>query len=48
MSEQKRIVEKLDILYAKTQELEQIYTQKLANLDELKQSVLQRAFSGKL
>lgn len=46
--EQKLIVEKLDILQSKTQELEKIYTQKLADLEELKQSVLQQAFSGKL
>lgn len=48
LSEQKRIVEKSNTLSAKTQELEQIYTKKLADLDELKQSVLQQAFSGKL
>ncbi|MGN0022681.1 MAG: restriction endonuclease subunit S [Elusimicrobiaceae bacterium] len=46
--EQKRIVEKLDILQSKTKELEKIYTQKLADLEGLKQSVLQQAFSGKL
>lgn len=48
LPEQKRIVEKLDILQSKTQELEKIYTQKLADLEELKQSVLQQAFNGKL
>lgn len=48
LPEQKRIVEKLDVLQSKTQELEKIYTQKLADLEELKQSVLQQAFSGKL
>lgn len=46
--EQKRIVEKLDVLQSKTQELEKIYTQKLKDLEELKQAVLQQAFSGKL
>lgn len=45
---QEQIVKKLNFLRAKTQELEQIYTKKLADLDELKQSVLQQAFSGKL
>lgn len=45
---QEDIVNQLNALRAKTQELEQIYTKKLADLDELKQSVLQRAFSGKL
>lgn len=48
LSEQDRIVRKLDNLYSKTQELEKIYTKKLADLDELKQSILQQAFSGKL
>lgn len=48
LEEQKQIVKKLDILKSKTQELEKIYTQKLADLEELKQSVLQQAFNGKL
>lgn len=48
LDEQKRIVAQLDTLLAKTKELEKIYTKKLADLDELKQSVLQQAFSGKL
>ena len=48
LAEQQQIVEKIDALHFKTQELEQIYTKKLADLDELKQSVLQQAFSGKL
>lgn len=48
LEEQNRIVEQLDNLQIKIQELEKIYTQKLADLDELKQSVLQQAFSGKL
>ncbi|MCR4820417.1 MAG: restriction endonuclease subunit S [Elusimicrobiales bacterium] len=48
IAEQKNIVAKLDALRSKTQELEQIYTKKLADLDELKQSILQQAFSGKL
>ena len=42
------IVAQLDALRSKTQELEQIYTKKLADLDELKQSILQQVFSGKL
>lgn len=46
--EQEQIVAELDSLRAKAQELKQIYTKKLADLDELKQSVLQQAFSGKL
>lgn len=48
LPEQKRIVEKLDVLQSKTQELEKIYTQKLKDLEELKQAVLQQAFNGKL
>lgn len=48
LPEQKKIVAQLDALNAKTQELEQIYTKKLADLDELKQSILQQAFSSKL
>lgn len=46
--EQKRIVAKLNILREKTQYLESIYHQKIANLDELKKSILQKAFSGEL
>lgn len=45
---QAKIVDRLNQLFNTTQELEKIYTQKLADLDELKQSVLQQAFSGKL
>ncbi len=33
---------------AETQKLEAIYRQKLLNLEELKKSVLQKAFSGEL
>ena len=33
---------------ADTQRLEAIYTQKLISLDELKQSLLQKAFAGQL
>ncbi len=35
-------------LQVETSRLETIYTQKLANLDELKQSLLQKAFTGQL
>jgi len=48
IQKQEDIVAQLDALRSKTQELEQIYTKKLADLDELKQSILQQAFSGKL
>jgi type I restriction enzyme S subunit len=33
---------------AETQKLEAIYQQKLLNLEELKKSVLQKAFTGEL
>ena len=48
ITEQKRIVTKLDALSAETKKLEAIYTQKLADLEELKKSILQKAFNGEL
>lgn len=48
LSEQKSIVKKLDALAAETKKLEAIYKQKLADLEELKKSVLRKAFSGEL
>jgi type I restriction enzyme S subunit len=48
MNEQKRIVAKLDALSAETKKLEAIYQQKLADLEELKKSILQKAFTGQL
>lgn len=48
ISEQKAIVKKLDMLSAETQKLERIYEQKLTGLDELKKSVLKKAFAGGL
>jgi type I restriction enzyme S subunit len=48
LSEQKAIVAKLDALAAETGKLEGIYKQKLEDLEELKKSVLQSAFAGKL
>ena len=48
LSEQKSIVKRLDALSVETKKLEQIYKQKLADLDELKKSVLKRAFAGEL
>jgi len=45
---QKKIVQYLDILHANCQNLESIYKQKLTALTELKQSLLQKAFSGEL
>jgi type I restriction enzyme S subunit len=45
LSEQKTIVKKLDALAEETRKLEAIYRQKLANLEELKKSVLKAAFT---
>jgi type I restriction enzyme S subunit len=44
LDEQSAIVARLDDLAAETQRLEAIYSQKLAALTELKQSILQQAF----
>lgn len=48
VDEQKAIVEKLDAVFVEGQRLETIYQQKLDSLNELKQSLLQKAFSGEL
>ncbi len=48
LPEQRRIVSKLDSLSAETRKLEAICRQKLAGLEELKKSVLQKAFNGEL
>ena len=45
---QKRIVEKLDFLREQSNRLQQQYTSQLADMDELRLSVLQKAFSGEL
>jgi type I restriction enzyme S subunit len=45
---QREIVRVLDALRAETQDLESVYHRKLAALDELKKSLLHRAFSGEL
>lgn len=46
--EQQKIVEQLDKIQEKTKKLEAIYTQKIKECDELKQSILQKAFRGEL
>lgn len=46
--EQQAIVHKLDTLRAETQKLEAIYKKKIEDLDELKKSILQKAFAGEL
>jgi type I restriction enzyme S subunit len=48
LKEQQIIVQKLDALSTETKKLEAIYTQKINDLEELKKSVLQKAFSGEL
>ena len=48
LSEQQKIVAQLDELQEQTKKLEQIYEQKIKDLDELKQSILQKAFNGEL
>jgi type I restriction enzyme S subunit len=48
LQEQKAIVQKLDALSLETKKLEAIYQQKINDLEELKKSVLQKAFSGEL
>ena len=45
---QTEIVAKLDALSAETKRLEGIYQQKIADLDELKKSILDRAFRGEM
>ncbi|MBK8348471.1 MAG: restriction endonuclease subunit S [Saprospiraceae bacterium] len=48
LKEQNTIVQKLDALQAETKKLESIYQQKFNDLEELKKSILQKAFSGEL
>lgn len=48
IQEQQCIIDKLDKLQQQSQKLEQIYNQKLKSLEELKQSILQKAFNGEL
>lgn len=45
---QQTIVRQLDALRAETQKLEAVYHKKLEDLEELKKSVLQKAFNGEL
>ena len=46
--EQLTIVRQLDALRAETQKLEAVYQKKIDDLDELKKSILQKAFAGEL
>jgi type I restriction enzyme S subunit len=48
LKQQQIIVQKLDALSLETQKLEAIYQQKINDLEELKKSLLQKAFAGEL
>lgn len=48
IKEQQFIIQKLGALSAETKKLEVIYQKKIADLEELKKSILQKAFSGEL
>jgi len=48
MEEQKVIVAKIEKLRIETQSIEAIYQQKISDLEELKKSVMQKAFLGEL
>ena len=48
LAEQKQIVEKLDVISNEMKKIEIIYKQKIVDLEELKKSILQKAFKGEL
>lgn len=48
LPEQQKIVKKLDKLQEQTKQLEATYTKKIKSIDELKQSILNKAFKGEL
>ena len=48
IKEQQTIVKKLDALSTETKKLETIYQNKIQDLEELKKSILQKAFAGEL
>jgi type I restriction enzyme, S subunit len=48
VEEQKQLIERAETLRAETQKLESIYQKKLVYLEELKKSVLHKAFAGEL
>ena len=48
LEEQKTILKKINAVSTETKKLETIYQQKINDLEELKKSVLQKAFSGEL
>ena len=48
LKDQQTIVRQLDALRTETQKLEAIYQKKIEDLEELKKSILQKAFAGEL
>lgn len=48
LNEQKAVVNSISAFHSETQILESIYQNKIAALEELKKSILQKAFSGEL
>ena len=46
--EQQKVINGIDKILKETKKLEAIYSQKIDNLEELKKSILQKAFSGEL
>jgi type I restriction enzyme S subunit len=48
IKEQQTVVRQLDALRAESQKLEAVYQKKIDDLEELKKSILQKAFSGQL
>jgi restriction endonuclease S subunit len=48
LDEQETIVMKIKKIWSETKSIEAVYQQKIANLEELKKSILQKAFSGQL
>lgn len=48
LKQQQSIVRQLDALRAETQKLEAVYQRKIDDLEELKKSILQKAFAGEL
>ena len=48
VKEQKALIEKFEMLSTETKKLEAIYQQKINDLEELKKSILQKAFAGEL
>jgi len=48
LQEQQRVIQKIEVISKETKKLESIYKQKLVDLQEMKKSILQKAFSGQL